>query len=242
MFDDEKIKIIESMPDRDAILIIWIKLIGLAAKINSNGWIFLTEAMPYDMNTLATVLNRPVNTVKLALSLFKKYEMIETGNNGSIFLTNFEKHQNIEGLDRIREQGRLRTAKFREKQKLLPQGNVTDRYSNAPDKNREDKNRKEKNRVEKEREEGGSGGKPSPSSATLHLDIYNEFINNFSFCFGHQPNAKELAQIRDLSHELAEYNCQPGIIKDALKEATKLNKMHLSYVRAVLFAWLGVKR
>ena len=34
MFDDEKIKVIEAMPDRDAILIIWIKLLTLAGKVN----------------------------------------------------------------------------------------------------------------------------------------------------------------------------------------------------------------
>lgn len=136
MFDDEKIKIIESMPDRDTILIIWIKLISLAAKINENGWIFLTEEVPYDEAMLATVLNRPVNTVRLAIGLFTKYEMIETGDNGKLLITNFEKHQNIEGLEKIREQGRLRTARFREKLKLLPQGNVTVTLRNAPDKNR----------------------------------------------------------------------------------------------------------
>lgn len=32
MFDDEKIRIIESMPDADTILICWIKLLSLAGK------------------------------------------------------------------------------------------------------------------------------------------------------------------------------------------------------------------
>ena len=141
MFDDEKIKIIESMPDRDAILIIWIKLISLAAKINQNGWIYLTDEVAYDETMLATVLNRPVNTVRLAIGLFTKYGMIETGDNGKFLITNFEKHQNIEGLEKIREQGRLRTARFREKQKLLPPGNVTVTLRNALDKNRKEKNR-----------------------------------------------------------------------------------------------------
>lgn len=145
MFDDEKIKIIESMPDRDAILIIWIKLIGLAAKINANGWLYLTEEVPYDEDTLATVLNRPVNTVRLAMGLFTKYRMIETNGTGNFLITNFEKHQNIEGLEKIREQNRLRTARFREKTRLLPESNVSSRYSNAPDKIRLEKN-KEQNR------------------------------------------------------------------------------------------------
>jgi len=144
MFDDEKIKIIESMPDRDAILIIWIKLIGLAAKINANGWLYLTEEVPYDENMLATVLNRPANTVKLALGLFIKYGMIEAGGGARLLITNFEKHQNIEGLAKIREQNRIRAARHRDKTKLITDGNVTSRDSNATEKNRIDKEKKRK--------------------------------------------------------------------------------------------------
>src|SRR5699024_9778444 len=40
-------------------------------------------------------------------------------------ITNWEKHQNIEGLDKIREQTRKRVARYRAKQKELPKGNVT---------------------------------------------------------------------------------------------------------------------
>ena len=36
MFDDEKIKIIQSMPDGDALLVVWIRLIALAGKCNAN--------------------------------------------------------------------------------------------------------------------------------------------------------------------------------------------------------------
>jgi hypothetical protein len=36
MFDDEKIKLIESMPDADSILIIWIKLLIQAGKTKIN--------------------------------------------------------------------------------------------------------------------------------------------------------------------------------------------------------------
>ena len=178
MFDDEKIKIIESMPDRDTILIIWIKLISLAAKINENGWIFLTEEVPYDENTLATVLNRPINTVKLALGLFAKYKMIETGDNGTLLITNFEKHQNIEGLEKIREQGRLRTARFREKLKLLPQGNVTVMLRNAPDKNRKriDKIREEKYGIKSNNQEGvvykENGGIDEIKTIIHHQSLY----------------------------------------------------------------------
>jgi len=34
MFDDEKIRLIQAMPESDAIIIIWIRLLALAGKTN----------------------------------------------------------------------------------------------------------------------------------------------------------------------------------------------------------------
>ena len=132
MFDDEKIRLIESMPDADAVLVIWVKLLVQAGRTNANGYIFLNENIPYTDEMLATIFNRPLNTVRLALKTFKEFGMIEWDSNG-ICVANWEKHQNIEGLDKIREQNRLRQAKYRDKQKLLPESNVTVTSHNAID-------------------------------------------------------------------------------------------------------------
>jgi phage replisome organizer, putative, N-terminal region len=121
MFDDEKIKLIESMPDKDSILIIWIKLLVQAGKCNATGYIYLNETLPYTDEMLATIFNRPLNTIRLALSIFQKFGMIELSEEGNIFINNWEKHQNIEGLEKIREQTRLRVSKHR-KQKGITQG------------------------------------------------------------------------------------------------------------------------
>lgn len=141
MFDDDKIRLIEAMPDADTLLIIWVKLLCQAGKVNADGYIWLSEDMPYTEENLATVFNRPLNTIRLALSVFANLHMIEITDNGIIFLPNWEKHQNIYGLERIREQTRVRVAKHRQR-KLLASGgsNVTSRYGNAPDKIRKDKN------------------------------------------------------------------------------------------------------
>lgn len=114
MFDDEKIKLIETMPESDKILIIWIKLLILAGKKNENGYISLTKSIPYTDGTLATILNRPIDMIQSALNLLKKFEMISCDNNGVMKIVNWQKHQNIDGLDRIREQNRSRQQKFRE--------------------------------------------------------------------------------------------------------------------------------
>jgi len=130
MFDNKKIRIIESMPDSDAILIIWIKLLTLAGKINASGFIFIREDIPYSTETLATVIGRPLNTVRLALGVFEKYGMIHM--NGSHFVvSNWEKYQNVEGLARIREQTRKRVANYRGRQKQLKEGNVSVTLRNA---------------------------------------------------------------------------------------------------------------
>jgi predicted phage replisome organizer len=123
MFDDEKIKLIESMPDKDSILIIWIKLLVQAGKCNATGYIYLNETLPYTDEMLSTIFNRPLNTVRLALSTFQKFGMIELLEDGKINIINWEKHQNIKGLEQIREQTRARVQKCRERKKLTE--NVT---------------------------------------------------------------------------------------------------------------------
>ena len=123
MFDDEKIQLIEAMPEADAILVIWIKLLIQAGKANQNGYIFLSEDIPYSTEMLATIFRRPLQIVKFALKTLANFGMIEVTNSNVIRIINWEKHQNIEGLDRVREQNRLRKAKHRN-QNLLNSGKV----------------------------------------------------------------------------------------------------------------------
>lgn len=118
MFDDEKIKIIQSMPEGDAILVIWIRIISLAGKCNSNGLVLVEDEFPYTDEMLSVIFGKPLSTVKLALATFEKFRMIENTEKG-IYITNFDKHQNIEGMDKIREQNRLRKQRERAKKKAL---------------------------------------------------------------------------------------------------------------------------
>ena len=136
MFEDEKIDFIESLPEADAILIIWIKLLTLAGKCNAGGFIFLTEKIPYTPEMLSHKFRRPLNTTKMALDTLEKLEMINFTNNGTINISNWEKHQNIDGLEKIKEQTRKRVAKHRENQKQIGSNatcNVTVTQSNATD-------------------------------------------------------------------------------------------------------------
>lgn len=124
MFDDEKIKIIQSMPEGDAILVIWIRIIALAGKCNAKGLVLIEDEFPYSDEMLATIFNKPLATVRLALGTFEKFRMIERTEKG-IYISNFEKHQNTEGMEKIREQARIRKQREREKKRaLLEAGNA----------------------------------------------------------------------------------------------------------------------
>ena len=116
MFDDEKIKIIQAMPEGDSLLVVWIKLITLAGKTNDGGYIYIAENMPYTEEMLATIMNKPINTIRLALSTFLSLKMIEEDTKG-IYLVNFEKHQSLDKMEKLKEQNRIRVAKYRDKKK-----------------------------------------------------------------------------------------------------------------------------
>ena len=130
MFDDEKIVLIEAMPDSDAIIVIWFKLLCLAGKQNNGGVFMLNDRIPYTDEMLSTIFRRPLNTVRLAISTFERFGMVEIINN-TITIPSWRKHQNLEGMELAREKTRQRVAAYRERQKQLTEGNVTDRYSDV---------------------------------------------------------------------------------------------------------------
>lgn len=120
IFDNRKIKQIESMPDGESLLIIWFKLLCLAGNVNDGGLIYLTKEIPYTDEMLATQFNKPLANVRLALKTFEAFGMIEIINN-MILLSSWEKYQNTDRLAEIREQNRLRKQAQREREKkLLP--------------------------------------------------------------------------------------------------------------------------
>lgn len=136
------------MPEGDAIILIWIQLLCLAGKTNDNGAVYIGQHMNYTDEMISTICNQPLNTVRIALKAFEQFEMINLGEDGLISISNWEKHQNIEGMEKVRAQTRKRVAKYRAKQKELEASNVNVTLRNAPDKNRIDKNRLDKNRLD----------------------------------------------------------------------------------------------
>ena len=118
MFDNRKVKHLRRLPDGNNIVLIWVMLLTMAGRCNSGGMIFLTENIPYTPKMLADELDFEENTVILALQALEQLDMIVT-DNGFFTIAGWEEYQNIEGMDKIREQNRLRKQRQREKQRLL---------------------------------------------------------------------------------------------------------------------------
>ncbi|XCH78880.1 MAG: phage replisome organizer N-terminal domain-containing protein [Candidatus Dehalobacter alkaniphilus] len=120
MFDNRKIKQIRSMPDSDAIIVIWMQILCLAGSTNNNGLVYFSKDIPYTDEMLATEFDRPITTIRLALSIFVKFGMIEIVND-VICVSNWEKYQSQARLETLREYDRDRKRNYRTKQKLIAQ-------------------------------------------------------------------------------------------------------------------------
>lgn len=117
MFDNRKIKHLRRLPDGNNIVLLWIMLLTMAGRCNAGGMIFLTENIPYTPKMLADELDFEENTIILGLQALENLNMVVT-NDGCFTIAGWEEYQNINGLETIREQNRIRKQKQRERQRL----------------------------------------------------------------------------------------------------------------------------
>jgi len=94
IFDDEKILLIEQLPEGDGIIVIWFKLLTLAGKQNNNGFFMLSDRIPYTLEMLSAIFRRKQTLVNLALETFKQFGMVEISDN-TYQITNWDKHQTL---------------------------------------------------------------------------------------------------------------------------------------------------
>lgn len=124
IFDNRKIKQIKSLPEGNSIILIWLQLMCLAGSVNDYGKVYLTEEIPYTEQMLATAFGEPLATVQLALKVFEQFNMIEVIDD-IIYISNWEKYQAVEGMERAKELHRIRQKNYRERKKLLSDVSVT---------------------------------------------------------------------------------------------------------------------
>lgn len=118
IFDDEKILLIESMPDGDSIIVIWFKLLCLAGKNNNEGVFIMNDRIAYTDEMLAAIFRRNINTVRMALKTFEEFNMIDI-IDGIITIPNWGKHQDFEKIKARQEYMKLYMRNKRAEQRAL---------------------------------------------------------------------------------------------------------------------------
>ena len=117
VFDDEKILLIESLPDAYSIIVVWFKLLCLAGKQNNSG-VFLLGKIAYTDKMLATIFRMKESTVTMALQTFEQFGMVEI-IDGVITIPNWNKHQTLDAYEKKKERDRIYQQERRAAQKAL---------------------------------------------------------------------------------------------------------------------------
>lgn len=177
MFDNRKIKHLRRLPDGNNIVLIWVMLLTMAGRCNANGMIFLTENIPYTPKMLADELDFEENTVRLALEALEQLNMIVT-DSGFFSIAGWNEYQNIEGMDKIREQNRIRKQRQRERERLsIGDNHVMSRDNHATE---EDIDKEEDKEIDKDNKR---------IDYQQIADLYNSICVSF-------PSVKTLSEAR----------------------------------------------
>ena len=212
VFNDEKMMLIEAMPESDSIIVIWFKLLCLAGMQNNGGVFLLNEKIAFNDEMLAAIFRRPINLVRLALNTFENFGMVEIINN-VYTIPNWEKHQNVDKMDEIREYNRIKQRESRAKKKLL--GCVNDNVNDMSMTSQPCQD------IEEEREEDKE--KDIHSFVLTREEAKREFIGG---TLGGGVVLMSEEQFEDLCDKLSldEINHYFGIIKDCELKGKKYTK------------------
>lgn len=126
MFDDEKIKLIRTLPEGDSITLIWVQMLCLAGRINDGGAVYLGQNLAYSDEMLATIFDHPLSTMRIALRTLEDFGLIQMGEQEQILIANWEKHQSTDKMARIRHQNRERKRRYDLRAKLRELGHDPD--------------------------------------------------------------------------------------------------------------------
>ena len=180
IFDDDKILLIESLPEKDSLIVIWFKLLCMAGKQNNSGVFTLNDRIAYTDEMLATIFRRPINTVRLALQTFQDFGMIDI-IDGVITIPNWGKHQNLDQLESRKQYMQGYMKEYRAKQKALTGGSSNSKVnSKTNSKTNVNKAEKNKRRIEKERELEEEGEEINKEKVQQIAELFNTLCPSLS--------------------------------------------------------------
>lgn len=254
MFDDPKLKIINSKKNRDCIAYVWVRCIMLAGVCNRDGILCINDNIPYSLDTISIEFNRPIEDIKEAMDVLIQLEMIEKTEDGIYAVKNWMKHQNVDGLEKIRKKNAERVAKYRKK-KNEEKDKVSDDNIKDIDENKEDesdsnitcndlesdvthkreKENKEKDIKNKKRECNSDSSENNTEENDMdlkNLEVQGkELANYFKSMTGSKCSVNSKSLKKAISKHGAEY------VKLAMDKTIDMNKTQWSYANGILKNW-----
>lgn len=113
---------------RDKLTAVWFELLDLAARCNHNGALVGTDGIPFTgLDEIAVQIDRDEEELKLCMAFYLKERMVIIIEDNVYSLANWGVYQNVESMEKIREQTRQRVARCRERKRITG-GNA---YCNA---------------------------------------------------------------------------------------------------------------
>ena len=161
-FDDERIIVLESLPDGILYSNIYLKL--CLKSVKREGKLMFNDRIPYNSQILAQVTRHPVGVVEKAIQILKDFDLIEVLDNGAIYINDIQNYIGTSSTeaDRKRE---YRSRIDSEKENLLEDGQMSGQMSDkCPDKSPPEKE------INRERE--------------LEKDIVVDIIDHLNFICG----------------------------------------------------------
>src|SRR5699024_867897 len=174
---------------------------------------------------LSTIFCRSLNTVKLALNTLPDFGMIYIDDASFIRITNWEKHQNVEGMDRVRRLAAERNKRYRErkKQKQLTETKTKDVSVTSRDETEEEQEKEEDTDKEIDKD------KERERKAADVIQFWDE--NGFGINNIHAK--KQLLSWLDDSS----FKEHSSVILKALNIACESDARRLKYIEGILNNW-----
>jgi len=111
-YKSDDIQLIRKLPEGDSVALMFVMLLAMAGDRNEGGYI------PYSEEDLAALLDFDLATVRMGLKAMESRQMIDF-DDGLFHVTNWDKYQSVDGMEKIKEQNRIRKANQRERQRAL---------------------------------------------------------------------------------------------------------------------------
>jgi predicted phage replisome organizer len=117
IFDDEKVRIIQGMPDGDTIILCWIRLLCLAGKCGASGIVSIDDNIPYTDDMLASIWGKTTDEIRRVKDTLEQFGMIVILPDGKLKIKNWSVYQRMTPFEEMREYWRDKKREERAKKK-----------------------------------------------------------------------------------------------------------------------------